>query len=304
MKPIPSVSAAPAGTTTTCDVFAIGAVQATLENIPALRQRPGPVYRDPLPNNFLKHADEQTVLALAAVLRAIDDFQMGEETFRDWGIVAAPHFFGRATLVSALQRFAAEGAWGLSPHFIPHKSQHAVSGTISQALKVHGPNFGAGGGPGGPVDALLAGAALLEGNGLPGVWVVMTGYDPEFIPDEDGKPQAEITCHGVAMALVGARSGWAGSRIKFVPKARSDWGSSTSQYVARTSPNLLALAKSIADPNAPAISFVWQIDGGGWLELTRPAATTVQHPPATVQGPHVRAGVELKECGAGMETQR
>src|SRR5438067_465552 len=83
---------------------------------------------------------------------------------------------------------------GLSPHFIPHRSQHAISGTISQALKIHGPNFGAGGGPGAAAEALLAGAVLLEGSRLPGVWVVLTGWDPEYVPDPEGRPTCETTC--------------------------------------------------------------------------------------------------------------
>src|SRR5205085_3519156 len=136
---------------------ASGCLSVAPEQVPALRQKPGPGVGESLPNNFLKHADDQTVLALAAVLHAIQDKGLQETDFTHWGVVAGPCFLGRATLVSALQRYDAEGAWGLSPHFIPHRSQHAVSGTISQALKIHGPNLGAGGGPGAVVEGLLAG---------------------------------------------------------------------------------------------------------------------------------------------------
>src|SRR5262249_310020 len=119
-----------------------------MEMLPALRQRPGPGIGESLPATFLRHADEQTVAGLPAVLHAIQNSRMSVADFRDWGIVAAPCFIGRATLAVALQRLATEGAWGISPHLIPHRSQHAVSGTISQVLKIFGPNFGAGGGPG------------------------------------------------------------------------------------------------------------------------------------------------------------
>jgi hypothetical protein len=90
-------------------------------------------------------------------------------------------------MAAALQRFAAEGAWGVSPHLIPHRSRHSISGTVSQALKIHGPNFGVGGGPGGTVEVLLAATALLEGKRLPGVWIVLTCLDPESPPDEAGR---------------------------------------------------------------------------------------------------------------------
>src|SRR5260370_28100223 len=101
----------------------------------ALRQRPGPGPGVALPASLLRHADEQTVAGLAAVLHAIHDFKMNVADFRDWGIVAAPCFLGRATLAVALQRLAAEGAWGISPHVIPHRSQHAVAGSTNHGLK-------------------------------------------------------------------------------------------------------------------------------------------------------------------------
>src|SRR6266849_7646094 len=137
-----------------------------MDQFAALRQRPGPGPGPgvALPASLLRHADEQTIAGLAAVLHAIHDFDMNVADFRDWGIAAAPCFLGRATMAVALQRLAAEGAWGISPHVIPHRSQHRVGGTISQVLKIFGPNFGTGGGPGGLVDALLAGPVLLERN--------------------------------------------------------------------------------------------------------------------------------------------
>src|SRR2546428_8215646 len=195
--PTQNLAAPEPGGPVRCDVAAFGSVHFTLDMFPALRKKPGPGIGQSLPNNFLKHTDEQTVASLAAVLQAVDRCGLSETNFRNWGVVAAPAFLGRATLVSALQHYADEGAWGISPHFIPHCSQHAVAGTISQALKIHGPNFGTGGGPAGAVEALLAGAVLLEGNQLPGVWAVISGWEPEMIPDREGKPTAGCTCQTV-----------------------------------------------------------------------------------------------------------
>ena len=105
-------------------------------------------------------------------------------------------------MASDLPRFLAEGAWDVSPHMIPHRSLHSVSGSVSQALKIHGPNFGVGGGPGCEAEVLLAGAALLEGMRLPGVWVVITRLDPE-LPDDGktGRPVPGTFSRGLAMAL-------------------------------------------------------------------------------------------------------
>src|SRR5437879_4810607 len=110
-----------AGKDVRCDVAAFGSVQFTLDMFAALRQRPGPGVGQSLPNNFLKHADELTVASLAAVLEAIERFGMGSlGNFSNWGVVAAPAFLGRATLINALQRYADDVAWGISPHFLAH----------------------------------------------------------------------------------------------------------------------------------------------------------------------------------------
>ena len=123
-------------------------------------------------------------------------------SFRDWGVVAAPRFLGQPAMAAALKRFQAEGAWGVSPHLIPHRSLHSISGTVSQALKIHGPNFGVGGGPGGPADALLAAAAMLEGQHLPGVWLVLRlPWTPSRRRTKrDGRRPGGM-CVGLALAL-------------------------------------------------------------------------------------------------------
>ena len=162
-------------------------VQAIPSELPALRQRPGPDVGLALPPSMLKHADDQTVVGLAAVFRAIHDHRLEPNSFADWGVVAGPRFLGRALFTTALQRFAAEGAWGVSPHLIPHRSLHAVSGTVSQALHLHGPNFGVGGGPNAALEAILAAVALLGADRLPGVWLVLTEWQPELVPDRKGR---------------------------------------------------------------------------------------------------------------------
>lgn len=199
-----------------CDVAAAATVRVALESLPDLRRHPGPVCGEPLPPSFLKHADEQTVAGLTAVYKAIQAAGLQTTRFHDWGVVAAPRFLGRPAMAAALQRFQAEGAWGVSPHLIPHRSLHAVSGTVSQALKIHGPNFGVGGGPGGSAEALLTAAAMLEGQKLPGVWVILTCLDPERGPDEMGRPAAGTQCIGLALALAPLRDAGSVIRLRIV----------------------------------------------------------------------------------------
>jgi hypothetical protein len=208
VKPILDLTAAVAGNAVCCGVTAYATQRATTEMLPGLRQKPSPLTREPLPGSFWKHADDQTVVGMAAVFQAIQRHGLDPGSFRDWGVIAAPRFLGRAALAIALNRFALEGAWGISPHLIPHRSLHSISGTVSQALKIHGPNFGVGGGPNAAAEALAVAGGLIADERLPGVWVVMTGYDPEMAPSNPADPEGGAlaatrpVAGAVALALV------------------------------------------------------------------------------------------------------
>jgi hypothetical protein len=253
-----------------------------------LRQSPGRGLGQPLPAAFLKHADEQTVVALAAVFRAVHHFDLAQTCFHHWGVIAASCFLGRATLAVALQRFTLEGAWGVSPHLIPHRSLHSVSGTISQALQVHGPNFGVGGGPGSTSEALLVAGALLARDRLPGLWVVLTGWDAEPVLDLRGGPSANghktaKACAALALALAADQPGRPGPRLH-VGAGASDRPPSRNSAAApgRASFNLEALAQVLASPvplnpashagGEDGVPVAWSLDCGGWVKLERDGA--------------------------------
>jgi hypothetical protein len=181
--------------------------------LPELRKHPGALLGDALPAGVLKHADEQAVAALAAVYQAIRDHGLPVTGYQHWGVLAAPRFLGRCTLASALQKFLAEGAWGVSPHLIPHHSIHSISGLISQTLKIHGPNFGIAGDPNGTVEPLLLASALLERMALPGVWLVLTGLQTEVPPEPGGGLPPGACCLALALALIPPRSPSKGIRL-------------------------------------------------------------------------------------------
>jgi hypothetical protein len=304
VKPMQHSTAPSAGKEVRCDVAAFGSVQFTLDMFAALRQRPGPGVGQSLPNNFLKHADELTVASLAAVLEAIERFGMASEgNFTNWGVVAAPAFLGRATLVTALQRHADEGAWGISPHFIPHRSQHAVAGTISQALKIHGPNFGTGGSPSGTAEGLLAGAVLLEGNALPGVWVALAQWEPEFIPDHQGKPIGPCLCRAVAVALVPQSSSRCTMRLRIAPAGREQANGHSNGAAPRAKPSLETLQKALAEANTAPAKLAWSINASVTIELEFNAADAGSGGPATRLRPSGRAW-RPSQARAGTEKKR
>jgi len=265
-----------AETTVSCDVVGYSALRVTPEMVPALRQGPGPPGGPALPVSFLKHADEQTVAGLAAVFQAVHRHGLSDTCFTFWGILAAPRFLGRTSLAVALHRFRLEGAWGISPHLIPHHSLHSISGTVSQALGVHGPNFGIGGGPHAADEAFLVAAALLAGDQVPGVWVVLTGFDPEPSPEDPGRapaaapghPGAVPVCGAVALALVAARPVSPNLKLHIAPGPVAG-GTRLNGYCQGAPPfSLEALVETLAAEPAGA----WQLHSGGRLELRRPTA--------------------------------
>ncbi|MBY0525975.1 MAG: hypothetical protein K2R98_21455 [Gemmataceae bacterium] len=240
-----------------CDVTAHGCVRMTGEDLLALRPQLGGMIGRTLPTSLLKHGDEQTIAAVACIGRAIQNSDLGTTDFTNWGVLAAPRFLGRTTMLSAVRRFFAEGAWGVSPHMIPHRSLHAISGTLSQALAIHGPNLGIGGGPGCASEALLAVAAMVGRDPLPGVWAVFTGWDPEPMPGQDEPVGARPVCSAVALALRAADPSWRGLRLRVAPTK------------TRTNGDCVSV-EALCDwlESSPATTGGWRLDCGGAVELT------------------------------------
>jgi hypothetical protein len=178
----------------------------TPSDLPALRKKPGPIPAgwSRVPPSLLRYADEQTIAGTAAAFTAMEAMGSRPERFEGWGVVAASRFLGRANLAVALRSFMAEGVWGTSPHLIPHFALHSASGTISLALGSHGPNLGVGGGLRAASEGFLTALTWLTTGVVPGVWLVLSGWSPELVPDLTGKAVHSGECMALALALVGA----------------------------------------------------------------------------------------------------
>jgi hypothetical protein len=186
--------------TVRCQVAAAALGRADGATIAALRRQPLVFGAQKLAASVLQHAEDQTILALRTVLDAIDEPYRHDRAFASWGVIAAPMFFGRLANAQAAQRFRDEGPWGVSPHLIPNLSLHGLSGTISQFLKIHGPNFGVGGGSNCAPEVFLLAAGLLAGGSLPGLWVILTGHESEWIPSV-GHAETPPLCRCLVLAL-------------------------------------------------------------------------------------------------------
>jgi hypothetical protein len=232
-----------------------------------LRKAPGPFALEGHSPSFLKNAEEQSVLGLSAVLHAIARAGMDPKSFTDWGVIASPNFLGRAGTAQTIQRFVQEGAWGVSPHLIPNQSLHAVSGTVSLALKMYGPNFGINGGPNAGTDGLLFAASLLAGSELPGLWLVLTGHESEFIPLPGGVAPASCPGYeGAALALtVGSQRG-AGLWLRIGQEPRGAGPEHDEFLGALPEFRLSSFVDALAQTENPPAG-LWRVGASSWVEL-------------------------------------
>ena len=200
------------------------------------------------------------MVSLAAVFAAIKRFQLGDRDFTAWGVAAAPRWIGRPRAVAALNRFHNEGLPGASPMIVPHLSLHAVSGTISQALRIHGPNFGVGSGTGHLAEGLLAALALLAEGRVPGLWLTLSQWDPEPAPDTLGQVPADCVCSAVALALEPTAAEDSGPRLRLLPPAPLP-------HQTGSPPDVRRLADFL-DGSASRGGWLCPLAWGGWVELT------------------------------------
>ncbi|MFQ3593421.1 MAG: hypothetical protein SNJ82_09590 [Gemmataceae bacterium] len=192
--------------------------RVAIEEIAPLRKNPAPGHTFPI--SLLKNADEQTVVAVAALMQAVERFGQPLTFYRDWAVLAAPRFIGRDCIGQAIPEYTREGPWSVSPHIIPHRSLHSTSGTITLVLGSSGPNHGVGGGPDGETEGLLAALAMLAERPVPGVWLALSRVTP--LQDCDcslGRPRDGSLVEALVLALTREAPG---QPLRLIPSSRSD----------------------------------------------------------------------------------
>jgi hypothetical protein len=105
----------------------------------------------------------------------------------------------------------------------------------------------------------LAVPALLDYEGLPGLWLVMTGWNPEPIPQRARPAEYPGQCHAVALALQPAATGVGPFTLHIRPVQAEDganaWG-------------VESLYEHFSG-GGPATASVWRLAGGGRVVLER-----------------------------------
>ena len=185
-------------------IVARGSARLTLAELAAIRKEPPACFSTKLTPQFLKHSDEQTLASLVALYAAIADFGTGAEDFGPWGVVSLSRSLGRGAFAAVMDKYRIDGAWGVSVQVIPHRTPHAVAGTISLGLGMHGPAIGVNGGPDGDATALLTLPALFAERHWRGVWLVCSEWSPELAIDGGGRPVSDSVCLATAVALADA----------------------------------------------------------------------------------------------------
>lgn len=184
-----------------CSLVVHDWASVTAAGMGAARTLAATINPDSLSAKVLKQVDDQVVVALQ-VFHAINNNGANNLIDSDhWGLVAASRSVGRRRVHDSVAKYRVNGAWTTSPNIIPHCSLHSLPGLLSQALRLHGPNLGAGGMAGREGEAISAALSLLHGERLPGVWVVLTGWEHETLETDSGRCQAAV------LGLVRARPG-------------------------------------------------------------------------------------------------
>ena len=183
-----------------CAIRGHAYVEAPFTGVAALRDQPPPAGAPALPTRFLRHCDEQTVVAVRGVLDVLARLDEPPPP-ESCGVVAAPCQAGRIVTARSLSQLRTGGAVTVSPHIVPQCSLHSVAGAVSVALGLHGPHLGIGGGPDALAEGLFAVFSLFEGEACTSCWLLLSDWEREPALDAAGGPLGDPLCRGLALLL-------------------------------------------------------------------------------------------------------
>lgn len=257
-------------------VTARATIAVRLTGMLPLRDGGWPESAPALPRRFLRHADEQTVVGMHAVLAAITAIPE-PLALEGHGVIAASCQAGRIAAAHTLVQAKHGGGVTVSTQLVPQGSLHSLAGAVSVGLGMRGPNIGVSGGPNALSEGLLTAFSWLHGSGpvaCDTTWLVITGWDDEPALDTEGRPTTDPVCRGVALAVTRAAAASAAKgpqlTLHFDPRDNSGNPSTSSAGSLRSLADVLSAHASAATPLQWSHRFPW----GGGVRLT---AVTAAH---------------------------
>ena len=170
-----------------------------------LARQPVPAGGPTLPPRFLRHADEQTVVAMRAVLETLAEAGGNADDLTRDAVVAASCRAGQPTAARTMVALERQGPVGVTPHVVPQCSLHSPASAVSVGLGLHGPTIGVGGGPAALGEGLLSAATLAMSLAITQpaatIWLIITGWDTPPALDNEAAPTNDSTCRGLALHL-------------------------------------------------------------------------------------------------------
>ena len=189
-------------------VVAVARVTRAGADIAALRGPLQQFFGNTVSVGILKQCDDLVLLSLTALRDAITAFGITPERQAGWGVVANPRRAGQARMTETITKFLTNGAWSVSPHVIPHCLLHSLSGILSQALALNGPNMGVGGVPDTEEDVCLGMAAWLAGEDATGGWMVWAGWQNDNPEGPDAVGEALVAAVEYTGEPADGETGW------------------------------------------------------------------------------------------------
>jgi hypothetical protein len=241
------------------DVVASASAVIPAEETSRLREPLVAAFRDRVSNALLKQADEQSLVALRAFCNLFERWPELRQPDPHWGLVVAPRVPGRKRVIESIGKFREQGAWSISPHIIPHCTLHSLAGLLSQVLDLHGPNIGTGGKPGCEGEAIAVACTWLAAERLPGLWIVLTGWDRESATYRGS------TCQALVLGLKSAAGPGAAGRSRLI----------ISPTAASPHLPLVSLEALLAAMGNSGAATAWRLGVAGALTL-RPASRVLE----------------------------
>lgn len=170
-----------------------------------LARQPSPAGAPTLPPRFLRHADEQTVVGVRAVLQTLAETASDATDLAYDAVIAASCRAGQPTAARTMVALKQQGPVGVTPHVVPQCSLHSPASAVSVGLGMHGPTIGVAGGPAAIAEGLLAASTLAMSlaatQPAAAIWLVVTGWDTTPVLDDEATPTTDPTCLGFAVRL-------------------------------------------------------------------------------------------------------